>query len=159
MFGAGLTGKIVDLDDGTFIDFEWPEELSGTTEMETETAWGSAGVGSETWQVGVTETMPLSIYLIARASPVLECLIPRQWLQRRCYPLRLPGDTQTILKAPARIAVLGSAMIPDCAEWNIVELSWRTMTSFANWPCVAGVIQVNMMLRRADNGMSRVRGL
>ena len=148
-------GKMIDIGDGTFIEFFLPRRLRGRTDVESEQHPTRRRNSSLLFWDRSGDVLSMEIEFLAQASTDLEVRRPLNWLRSRAYPSYL-GDL--ILRPPSTFSLICSGLVPLASLWEFSpgSLSWQTEGNLRySSMMVPPKVTVNFDLTRVDETATR----
>lgn len=151
-----VIGKMVDVSDGTFIEFELPEEYRLTVSTESEDVPTARRNAKESWWVVTQEKVQMDLTFVRQVSTYLDVERPCKWLRARCYPSFVGG---AVFKPPPSFVLIMPG-VDSAASWEIkgdLEFEGRGNVGIdglvGSFP---PVMVVRFTLVRSDGSMNRL---
>lgn len=113
---AAITGTMMDLADGTSIEFLLPARYTGTIDMEAEQVPNIKRNAALNFYDYTMERLSMELVFLHRGPDALaDVITPFNWLVSRYFPRYLADK---VLLPPPTFAVQMSALLPLFAEWE-----------------------------------------
>ena len=158
MSGLGITGKMIDLEDGTFIVFELPETLEGSVTPEAEAVVNARRNGRIRWWVVSEEKVTLNLTFVRQVDTFIDVKYPVEWIRSRAAPLLL-GPYVT--KPPPSFLLLMPTVDP-AAVWEFdgpIEYTGTGNSGVDPLFPYPPRVDVSFTLARSDEGLNRLKML
>lgn len=153
---VAITGKLVDVSDGTSIDFELPEQYRFTVSTESEDVPTSRRNAKQSWWVVTQEKVQMELTFIRQTSTYLDVERPCKWLRARCYPAFIGG---AVFKPPPSFMLIMPG-VDSAASWEIKgDLEFEGSGNVGIDGLVGSyppVMIVRFTLVRSDESMNRM---